>query len=362
MSIPFIDLQAQYKPIKDKILARINDILDKGQYIGGPQLKEFEEKYAQYVGVKHAIGCSSGTDALLLALMAFDIGPGDEVIVPDFSFFATSEMVSLLGATPVFVEINPYTYNMDVDSMKSAITNNTKAIMPVSLYGQCANLDEIMDIATANNIPVIEDAAQSFGAKHNGKRSCGITTIGCTSFYPSKPVGAYGDGGAIFTNDDALALKMRQLLNHGQESGYHHTLIGINGRLDAMQAAVLIEKLAIFDDELEARQKLAKRYSEKLSTKYKTPTITENNLSAFAQYTIEVDNRDSFRAKLGELGVPTAVHYPASLSKQPVYAEKFSHVSNPKSDAAASRVVSLPFHPYMDEETQDKIIKALLEI
>lgn len=357
--IPFIDLKAQYKTIEDKIKTRINDVLEHGQYIMGPEVRELEQRLAQYVGVKHAIGCSSGTDALLLALMALEVGPGDEVIVPDFSFFATSEVVSLLGATPVFVDVDPKTYNMNVEAMKDAITANTKAIMPVSLYGQCADYDEINEIATANAIAVIEDGAQSFGATYKGKKSCGLTTIGCTSFFPSKPLGGYGDGGAIFTNDDDLAVKMRELLNHGQSGRYIHTRIGINGRIDSLQAAILLEKLEIFDKELEARNQVAKKYTEALGDSFKVPSIEEHNISAWAQYTIEVDNRDEFQKAMQELKVPTAVHYPGGLSEQPVYEGKFE-ANTPITKDVSKRVVSLPFHPYMDEETQNEVIKAVL--
>lgn len=359
--IPFIDLKAQYRPIEDKIKSRINAVLEHGQFVMGPEVKELEKNLAEYVGVKHAIGCSSGTDALLLALMALNIGPGDEVIVPDFSFFATSEVVSLLGATPVFVDVDPKTYNMDIESMKAAITKDTKAIMPVSLYGQCADFDEINEIAVANALPVIEDGAQSFGGEYKGKKSCGLTTIGCTSFFPSKPLGAYGDGGAIFTNDDELASKMRELLNHGQSGRYIHTRIGINGRIDTMQAAILLEKLAIFPKEIELRQVVAKRYNDALSKKFKTPSVEEHNLSAWAQYTIEVEDRAKFQDEMKKLNVPTAVHYPGSLSSQPVYHGMYD-VENEVTNSVASKVVSLPFYPYMDEETQNKVIEAVLSL
>ena len=245
--------------------------------------------------------------------------------------------------------------------MKAAITDKTKAIMPVSLYGQCADFDEINTIANEKGIAVIEDGAQSFGGDYKGKKSCGLTTIGCTSFFPSKPLGGYGDSGAIFTNDDNLAKAMRELLSHGQSGRYIHTRIGINGRIDSIQAAILIEKLAILDKEIEARQKVAARYQEALSEKYKTPTIREHNRSAFAQYTIEVENREEIQKKLSAMGVPTAVHYPGGLSSQPVYEGQYK-VSTPVTDSVSQKVISLPFHPYMDEETQDKVIDALLKV
>ena len=360
--IPFIDLKTQYRNIEDKIKSRINTVLEHGQYIMGPEVKELEGKLAEYVGVKHAIGCSSGTDALLIALMALNVGPGDEVIVPDFSFFATSEVVSFLGAKPIFVDVDPETYNMNPELMKDAITANTKAIMPVSLYGQCADFDEINEIAAKHSIPVIEDGAQSFGAEYKGKKSCGLTTIGCTSFFPSKPLGGYGDGGAIFTNDDELASKMRQVLNHGQSGRYIHTRIGMNGRLDSLQAAVLIEKLEIFPKEVQDRQVVAKRYIDALKDKFKTPTVKEHNLSAWAQFTIEVEDREKFQELMKEKGVPTAVHYPGALSAQPVYHGEYDDVENEVTNRASSHVVSLPFHPYMDEETQNKVIEAVLSL
>jgi len=359
--IPFIDLKAQYRTIEDKIKSRINTVLEHGQYIMGPEVKELETKLAEYVGVKHAIGCSSGTDALLIALMALNVGQGDEVIVPDFSFFATSEVVSFLGAKPIFVDVDPETYNMNPELMKAAITANTKAIMPVSLYGQCADYDVINEIAAAHSIPVIEDGAQSFGAEYKGKKSCGLTTIGCTSFFPSKPLGGYGDGGALFTNDDELASKMRQILNHGQSGRYIHTRVGMNGRLDSIQAAVLIEKLEIFPKEVENRQVVAKRYIDALQGKFNTPTVREHNLSAWAQFTIEVEDREKFQELMKEKGVPTAVHYPGALSAQPVYHGEYD-IENEVTNNAAAHVVSLPFHPYMDEETQNKVIDAILSL
>lgn len=360
--IPFIDLKAQYKTIEEKIKERINNVLEHGQYVMGPEVRELEEKLAEFVGVKHAIGCSSGTDALLLALMALKVGPGDEVIVPDFSFFATSEVVSLLGAKPIFVDVDADTYNMNIESLKEAITPATKAIMPVSLYGQCADYDEINEIAKAHSIAVIEDAAQSFGAEYKGKKSCGLTTIGCTSFFPSKPLGGYGDGGAIFTNDDELASSMRELLNHGQSGRYIHTRIGINGRLDSLQAAILLEKLAIFPKEIEQRQVVAKRYIDALKDKIRVPMIKDHNVSAWAQFTIEVDDREGFQKKMQELNVPTAVHYPGALSTQPVYHGEYDDVENKVANSAANKVVSLPFHPYMSEEDQDAVIKAVLSL
>lgn len=357
MNIPFIDLKAQYLQIGKNVNEKIQDVLNHAQFIMGPEVKEFEYELAQYVKVEHAIGCSNGTDALLLALMALDIKVGDEVIVPDFSFFATSEVVSLLGATPIFVDINPDSYNIDVTEVEKKITSNTKAIIAVSLYGQCADFNDLNKF----NIPVIEDGAQSFGATHYGKKSCGLTTIGCTSFFPSKPLGCYGDGGALFTNDEELAIKLRQLLSHGQSKRYIHSHVGINGRLDTLQAAILLEKLKIFDKEIEQRQLVANTYNEALSKKVKTPFIKPENTSVFAQYTIEIENRESFQENLKLKGIPTAIHYPMPLSKQPVY-KRLPKADNPHTNQASSRVVSLPFHPYLEEREQTYIIEEVLKL
>jgi UDP-2-acetamido-2-deoxy-ribo-hexuluronate aminotransferase len=357
--IPFIDLKAQYRPIEENIKKRIHDVLEHGQYIMGPEVKELEGILAEYVGVKHCIGNASGTDAIMMALMALGIGQGDEVIVPDFSFFATAEIVALLGATPVFVDIDRESYNLDPNLIEKAITKKTKAIMPVSLYGQCADFDAINEIANKHDLAVIEDGAQSFGAEYKGKKSCGLSTIACTSFFPSKPLGAYGDGGACFTNDDDLAEKMTQIRTHGQKGRYNHVRLGFNGRLDSMQAAVLIEKMLIFPKEIELRQKIADRYSEMLKDVARTPIIGEGHKSAYAQYTIEVSNRSEFQAKMKELGVPTAVHYPGSMSSQEALAYLNAANKCPLSDEAAEKVVSLPMHPYLSEADQDQIVNAV---
>ena len=251
----FVDLKAQYRHLKPAIDARIQAVLDHGQYILGPEVRELETRLAARIGAKHCIGCASGTDALLLAMMALGIGPGDEVITSPFTFFATAEMIMLLGAVPVFADIDPVTYNIDPAKIEAAITSRTRAIMPVSLYGQPAEMDAINAVAARHNLAVIEDAAQSFGALYFGRHSGNLSTIGCTSFFPSKPLGCYGDGGACFTNDDALATAMFELRNHGQDRRYHHTRIGINGRIDTIQAAVLLAKLDVFDDELLVAQR-----------------------------------------------------------------------------------------------------------
>ncbi|NCU24687.1 DegT/DnrJ/EryC1/StrS family aminotransferase [Acinetobacter haemolyticus] len=347
--IEFIDLKAQQARLKDKIEAGIQNVLTHGQYILGPEVKELEEKLAAYVGAKYCITCANGTDALQIAQMAFGIGPGDEVITPGFTYIATAETVAILGATPVYVDVNPNTYNLDVEQLEAAINPRTKAIIPVSLYGQCADFDAINAIAAKYNIPVIEDAAQSFGATYKGRKSCNLTTVACTSFFPSKPLGCYGDGGAIFTNDEELAKVIHQIARHGQDRRYHHIRVGVNSRLDTLQAAILLPKLAILDDEMQARQRVAETYTQlfneaSIST---TPFIEAHNQSAWAQYTIQVESRDNVQAKLKEQGIPTAVHYPIPLNKQPAVAN--ANISLPVGDAIAERVMSLPMHPYLNE-------------
>lgn len=341
----FIDLQKQYQRQKPEIDAAIQAVLDHGQYIMGPEVATLEDKLAEFVGVKHCIGASSGTTALQIALMALDVGPGDEVITTPFSFFATAEVILLLGAKPVYVDIDPKTYNIDPDLIEAVITPKTKAIMPVSLYGQPANFAAINAIAASHDLPVVEDAAQSLGATYQGRASCGLSTIGCASFFPSKPLGCYGDGGACFTDDSELAEKMRLIANHGQQARYHHTMVGINGRLDSIQAAVLLVKLKAFPDEIASRQEVAAMYQQYLSAHVQTPFVADDCMSAYAQYTIEVDDRESARAALAEQGVPTAVHYPKGLHQQP--ASAVSDQTFPIAEAASQRVMSLPFYPYM---------------
>ena len=343
----FIDLVAQQDRIKDKLNANIQKVLAHGQYILGPEVHELEEKLSVYTGAKYCITCANGTDALQIAQMAFGIGPGDEVITPGFTYIATAETVAVLGAKPIYVDINPKTYNLDIEQLEAAITPRTKAIIAVSLYGQCADFDAINAIAAKYNIPVIEDAAQSFGASYKGKKSCNLTTVACTSFFPSKPLGCYGDGGAIFTNDEALATVIRQIARHGQDRRYHHIRVGVNSRLDTLQAAILLPKLEILDDEMQARQRVADTYNQLFTEAGITtiPFIQAHNQSAWAQYTIQVDNRDDIQAKLKEQGIPTAVHYPIPLNKQPAVADISAIL--PVGDAVAERVMSLPMHPYM---------------
>lgn len=363
MSIPFIDLKTQYQRIKPQVQERINRVLEHGQYIMGPEVIELEALLAEYVGVKHCISASSGTDTLLIAMMALGIKDGDEVITTPFTFIATGEMIALLGATPVFVDIDPRTYNIDPGKLEAAITSKTKAIMPVSLYGQCADFDPINEIAKKYGLPVIEDAAQSFGATYKGKKSCGLTTIGSTSFFPSKPLGCYGDGGALFTDDDHLAGVMREIRLHGQDRHYHHPRIGINGRMDTVQAAVLLAKMDIFAEEVRARQRIADRYSALLVSKTVPPFVEAHNQSVYAQYTLLVSDRVAVQKKLKDNGIPTAVHYPIPLNLQPV----FEYLNQPEgsfpiAEDIAKRVISLPMSPYLSGADQDRIAAVVLEV
>ncbi len=369
--IPFIDLKTQYAALKEDINARIQTVLNHGQYIMGPEVAEFENRLAEYVGVKHCISASSGTDTLMIAMMALGIGAGDEVITTPFTFIATGEMIALLGAKPVFVDIDPQTYSIDPTKIEAAITPKTKAIMPVSLYGQCADFDAINLIANKHGLPVIEDAAQSFGADYKGKKSCSLTTIGSTSFFPSKPLGAYGDGGALFTNDDNLAKAMRVIRAHGQEKRYVHSRIGINGRLDTIQAAILLAKLDRFDWEVEQRSKIGARYTQLIqqlnlqnsANQVITPFIEPHNTSVYAQYTVRVKNREEIQQKLKDTGIPTAVHYPVPLHLQPAF--QFlgqGEGSYPVSECVAKEVMSLPMGPDLDADTQTQVVKCFTQV
>jgi len=355
----FIDLHAQQALIREKIDQNIKNVLDHGQYILGPEVNILEERLADYVGVKHCIGVSSGTDALLIAMMALKVGTGDEVIMPSFTYIATAETAVLLGAKPVYVDIDPVTYNMDPELIARNITARTRAIIPVSLYGQCADFDSINEIANQYNLPVIEDGAQSFGARYKSRTSCSLSTIGTTSFFPSKPLGAYGDAGAIFTNSDELALKMRQISRHGQDGRYHHIHVGVNGRLDTLQAAVLLAKLDIFDQEVSSRNILGGELSKILHAREidTYPRIEKFNQSVYAQYTIRVNDRDAVAASLKEQGVPTAIHYPCPIHLQPAYNCKATFA--PESIRASEQVLSLPFHPYITKPELIKIADAI---
>ncbi|MGJ7575243.1 DegT/DnrJ/EryC1/StrS family aminotransferase [Variovorax sp. RB2P76] len=357
--IEFIDLKTQQARIKDQIDAAIQRVLAHGQYILGPEVAELEEKLAAYTGAKHCITVANGTDALQVAQMALGIGPGDEVITPGFTYIATAETVALLGAKPVYVDIDPRTYNLDPALLAAAITPRTKAIIPVSLYGQCADFDAINVIAARYGLPVIEDAAQSFGATYKGRKSCNLSTIACASFFPSKPLGCYGDGGAIFTNDDELAKVMRQIARHGQDRRYHHVRVGVNSRLDTLQAAVLLEKLVIFDDEIASRQQVAAEYGRLLGKEGSTsaPYIEPHCQSAWAQYTVRVSDREGVQARMKLAGVPTVVHYPIPLNQQPAVADE--RATLPKGDAVAREVLSLPMHAYLTAPDQAAIALAL---
>lgn len=356
--IEFIDLKAQQALIKEKIDAGIQRVLAHGQYILGPEVSELEEKLAAFVGVKYCISVANGTDALQIAQMALGIGPGDEVITPGFTYIATAETVALLGAKPVYVDVCPRTYNLDPSLLEAAITPRTKAIIPVSLYGQCADFDTINAIAARHGIPVIEDAAQSFGASYKGQRSCNLSTIACTSFFPSKPLGCYGDGGAIFTDDDELAKVIRQIARHGQDRRYHHIRIGVNSRLDTLQAAILLPKLEIFANELILRKQVAECYINLLNDAgIPSPFVEVYNNSTWAQFTVQVDQRDAVQEHLKSVGIPTVVHYPIPLNRQPAVANE--HAVLPVGDIVATRVMSLPMGPYLPAENQKFIVREL---
>lgn len=352
----FVDLKAQYAILKTVINERIHAVIEHGQFIMGPEVTELEEKLAARTGSRFCVGCASGTDALLIALMALGVGPGDEVITTPFTFVATAETIALLCARPVFVDIDPRTYNLDPKLVDQAITPRTRAIVPVSLFGQCPDMDPINALGSEKGIPVIEDAAQSFGATYKGRQSCGLSTIGCTSFFPSKPLGCYGDGGACFTNNEQLAARMRQIRVHGQDRRYHHPLVGINGRLDTIQAAVVLAKLDAFDAELAARARMAANYNEQLSDVVTTPYVEPHNTCVYAQYTIQADNRRALQDALSANGIPTAVHYPVPLHLQPAFVVPGTGAGSfPCAEAAAQRVLSLPAHPYLSDGDQMKV-------
>jgi UDP-2-acetamido-2-deoxy-ribo-hexuluronate aminotransferase len=356
----FIDLMAQQDRIRDRLDDRIRAVLDHGKYIMGPEVSELENTLAEYVGVRHCIGVSSGTDALLIALMAIGIKPGDEVITTSFSFIATAETIALLNAVPVFVDIDPRTYNIDVQRIGPAISDKTKAIIPVSLYGQCADMDAINRLADQHGLHVIEDAAQSFGATYRKKKSCALSSIGCTSFFPSKPLGGYGDSGACFTNDDDLATAMREIRLHGQDRRYHHPRIGVNGRMDTMQAAILLAKFELFPEEVTLRNSIGQRYTRLLNDAGvdSTPHIETGNTSIYAQYTLQVDNREDFANALAQQDIPTAIHYPKGLHQQPAF---HTGVNHPVCEKASRRVISLPMHPYLKDVEQDTIVETIQE-
>ena len=364
MLTEFIDLKTQYAALCEPINSRIQAVLNHGRFIMGPEVEELESRLAKFTKAKHCITVASGTEALLIALMALDIKPGDEVITTPFTFAATAEMVVLIGARPVFVDIQPDTCNIDPARIEAAINVRTRAILPVSLYGQPADMDEINAIAARHSLAVIEDAAQSFGSTYHGRKSGNLSTIGCTSFFPSKPLGCYGDGGALFTNDDSLAAAMREIRVHGQSGRYRHTRIGVGGRMDTLQCAVVLAKFERFEWELQQRQCVAGRYGElfrPLLGHVELLTVKPGRTSAYAQYTIFVARRDELHTRLRDRGIPTAIHYPASLPRQPAYAAYGSTEGLPVSDAIASRVISLPMYPDLTPEIQKQIVGAVGE-
>ena len=359
----FIDLKSQYRALRPDINLRIQQVLDHGQYILGPEVRELETRLAAYVNSAHCISVASGTEALLIALMALGVGPGDEVVTTPFTFVATAEVIALVGAKPVFVDVEPDTCNMDVARLDAAITPRTRAIMPVSLYGQPCDMDEICAIAAQRgDIAVIEDAAQSFGATYHERRSCALSRVGCTSFFPSKPLGCYGDGGAIFTDDAALAQASSEIRVHGQSARYVHTRIGVGGRLDTLQCAILLAKLDRFDWEVKRRAALADRYASLVRASgapVELVTVRPDRTSVWAQYTVLVNDRDRVQERMKEAGIPTAVHYPKPLHQQPAYVELCGGGSFPVSEMLAQRVISLPFSADLSEAQQDAVVAAL---
>lgn len=362
MQIPFIDLKTQYQVLKTSIDQRIQKVLDHGAFINGPEVAELEQALQKFTGSPYALACANGTDALLIPLMALGIGPGDEVITTAFSFIATAEVIVLAGAKPVYVDIDPVTYNINTALIEKHITPKTKAIMPVSLYGQCSDMDEINAIAKKHGLYVIEDAAQSFGALYKEKRSCATSLTAGTSFFPAKPLGCYGDGGAIFTEDKNLYTAMKELREHGSERRYYHTRIGLNARLDSLQCAILLAKLERYQWELDQRDRIAKTFNgafKNLPTKgINTPVVKSDRVSAWAQYTLRVSKRDEFQKRLTELGVPSSIHYPMIMPDQPAYKALAGDTSYlVESRKAAQEVISIPIYPDMNDEIMNAIIE-----
>ena len=364
--LEFIDLKTQYAALKDRIGERMQRVLDHGQYIMGPEVKELEAALAERTGAKHCITVASGTEALLIALMALDLKPGDEVITTPFTFAATAEMIVLRGGVPVYVDIEPDTCNIDARLIEARITPRTIAIMPVGLYGQVADMDAINAIAARHGLAVIEDAAQSFGATYDignsSRQSCNLGTFGCTSFFPSKPLGCYGDGGAIFTSDDTLARACREIRVHGQSARYSHTRIGVGGRMDTLQCAVVLAKLERFDWELARRAEIGARYAALLKgSGIQLLTVRPDRDCVWAQYTVFVDQREQVQARLQAQGIPTAVHYPKPLHLQPAYAADCCPDCCPESVRAGQRVMSLPMSADLSAADQDRVVRALVE-
>jgi len=357
----FIDLKSQYQASRELINERIQTVLDHGQYIMGPEVGELEARLAEYTGARHCITVASGTEALLIALMALGVKRGDEVITTPFTFIATAEVIVLLGAIPVFVDIDPVTCNLAPELIEAKITPRTRAIMPVSLYGQPADMDEINAIALRHGLAVIEDGAQSFGASYRGRRSGNLSTVGCTSFFPSKPLGCYGDGGALFTSDDDLARAMREIRVHGQSRRYVHTRVGVGGRMDTLQCAIILAKLGLFDWELQQRQRAANTYDALLGGRVRLVGRRADRSNVYAQYTVVLDRRSEVRAALQAAGVPTAVHYPVPIHMQPAYAHLSAGDTCPVARAMADKVMSLPMGPYLVDGDIRKVCTALLD-
>ena len=356
----FIDLKSQYQTLRPGINARIQAVLDHGQYIMGPEVQELESRLAAHTGAVHCVTVASGTEALLLALMAIDVKPGDEVITTAFSFVATAEVIVLLGATPVFVDIEPDTCNINAALIEQHITGKTRAIIPVSLYGQPADMDEINAVARKHGVAVIEDGAQSFGSVYKGRKSCNLSTIGCTSFFPSKPLGCYGDGGALFTSDESIARAVRELRIHGQSKRYVHTRVGVGGRMDTLQCAVVLAKLDRFEWEVRQRQELGALYNHLLGDSISVMRQRSDRSSVYAQYTVAVENRQAVQSRLQEAGIPTAVHYPMPIPLQPAYMQYHHPGQYPVAIDMANKVMSLPMGPYMKREEVRDVAEVLL--
>ena len=355
----FFDLHAQLESIKHEIDERIAGVMKHGQFILGPEVTELEERLVEYTGAKYCITCANGTDALQISLMALGVGPGDEVITPAFSYIAAAEATALLGAKPIFVDVDPITFNINPALIEENISTRTKAIVPVSLYGQPADFQEIIKIANKHNLIVIEDGAQSFGAEHRGKKSCNISNIGCTSFFPTKPLGCYGDGGAIFTSNEELASATRRIARHGQTKKYYHAEIGMNSRLDTIQAAVLLEKIKILDSEIAIRDEIACHYNDVLEceTDLHLPKIQPDFKSAWAQYTIRTTDRLNLQSHLDGCNIPSMIHYPIPVHQQPAV---YDTASCPNAELLSSEVLSLPVHSYLKPEDIDHILGALV--
>ena len=359
----FIDLQAQYLAYREAIDEAVQEVMQSACFINGPQVAKLEAELARFVGVDHAVGYSSGTDGLLAVLMAWGIAPGDEIITTPFTFIATAEVIALLGAKPVFVDVDPESLNLDPVQLAAAITARTRAIMPVNLYGQCADWDAIQAVASQHGLLSLEDGCQSFGAVYRGRRSGSLGTAGVTSFFPAKPFGCGGDGGMVFTNDGALAERLRVIREHGQVARYQHAVLGFNGRLDTLQAAIMLAKWPHFEAEIAARQRVADYYRSRLAGRVRLPVSLPDQLSVYAQFTIRTTQREAVQHHLTAAGIPTAIHYPAPLHQQPV----FAHLGHrpeafPVAAQAAQEVLSLPMHPFLTTDEQDRVVDALLAI